>query len=103
MAFLQLLDDIGIAGGGKERGKPVFMRENLVRNGSRLDDARPTRQARNPESAFLCLPLLSVERRGTAVGPSELLGAVVGRKDHDGVVGNAQVIEFLQQLTHDPV
>jgi hypothetical protein len=42
--------------------------------------------------------LLAAEHRGAAVGPGEGLGAVVGRIHHDGVVGDAELVELREQL-----
>ena len=54
--------------------------------------------ARHAERAFPVGRLLALERRRAAVGPGHDLGAVVGRVDDDGVVGDAEVVELLQQL-----
>ena len=60
-----------------------------------------TGPAHHRRHAIAALPvgvLLAAERRGAAVGPSECLGAVVGRVDHDRVVGDAEIVELLQKL-----
>jgi len=38
-----------------------------------------------------------------AVRPERELGAVVGGVEHDGVVGDLEVVELLQQLAHHAV
>src|SRR5262249_55087134 len=43
--------------------------------------------------------LLAAIRRRAAVGPGERLGAVVGGVDDDRVVGDAEIVELLEQLT----
>ena len=47
--------------------------------------------------------LLTPEGGRTSVGPGERLRAVVGRVDHDGIVGDAEVVEFLQELSDLPI
>ena len=42
--------------------------------------------------------LLAAERRRAAVGPAHHLGAVVGRVHDDGVVGDAELVELVEQL-----
>ena len=66
--------------------------------GSGLDDAGPADEGRHAEAAFPVGRLLALERRGAAVGPGEDFGAVVGGVDDDGVVGDAEVVELLEQL-----
>ena len=60
--------------------------------------AGPAHHRRHAIAAFPVGVLLAAERRGAAVGPGERLGAVVGGVDHDGVVGDAEVVELLQEL-----
>ena len=52
---------------------------------------------RHAEAALPGRALLAVERRDAAVRPGHRLGAVVGAVDDDGVVGDAEVVELLQQ------
>src|ERR1700730_1903453 len=47
--------------------------------------------------------LFAAERCGAAIGPGERLGTVVGRVDHDRVVGDTQIVELLQELADLPV
>jgi hypothetical protein len=55
------------------------------------------------EPAFPTQALLTPEGRGAAVGPRELLGAVVGGEHNHGVVRDAKRVELVEQLTDDPV
>ena len=64
---------------------------------------RPADHARRPEPALPAETLLSTERRGAAVGPGELLGSVVGREDHQRVLGDAELVELAQQFADHPV
>src|SRR5205085_8919799 len=58
----------------------------------------PPHERRHAITALPIGVLLAAERRRTAVGPSERLGAVIGRVDHDRIVGDAEVVELFQQL-----
>ena len=63
-----------------------------------LDMAGPAHHRRDAEGALPVRVLLRAEGRGGGVGPGELVRAVVGGVDDDGVVGDAHVVERLQQL-----
>ena len=52
-----------------------------------------TRKATFPGRTFL-----APERFGTAIGIGIGLGSIVGAVNHNRVVGNAQVIQLIQQL-----
>ena len=60
--------------------------------------SRPADHGGHAESAFPVGVLLAAERRGRRVRPGELVRTVVGRVDDDGVVGDAKIVERLQQL-----
>ena len=62
------------------------------------DHAGPADQAGNAEGALPVGRLLAPEGRGAAIGPRKGFGAIVGRVNDDGVVGDAEVVEQLQQL-----
>ena len=79
------------------------MRADVVDHGSGLDHARPADQAGHTERALPVRCLLALERGCAAVRPSEDLGPVVGRVDHDGVVGHAEIIDKLEKLPNVPV
>ena len=78
--------------------RPVLGREDVVDLGARRHQAGPAHHRRHAVAAFPVGVLLAAERRGAAVGPGERLGAVVGGVDHDRVVGDAEIVELLQQL-----
>ena len=89
---------VWLAGGGQQRRQPVLVRDDLVDLGAGLDHAGPAHDQRHAIAALPVGVLLAAERRRAAVGPAEHLGAVVGRPDHDRVVGDAQVVQLLQEL-----
>ncbi len=103
VALLELLDDVGLAGGRGQRRQHVGVREHLVGHGSRLDHAGPADRARHAPAALAVGVLLAAERRRAAIGPAHDLGAVVGRVHDDGVVGDAQLVELVEQLADVPV
>ena len=56
----------------------------------------------HPEGAFPVGVLLAAERGHRAVGPGVHVRAVVGRVDDDRIVGDAQILERLEQLADVP-
>ena len=64
---------------------------------SRFDRAGPAHDHRHAEAAFPGRALLAVERGDAAIGPGDLLGAVVGAVDDDRVVGDAVFVEQVEQ------
>ena len=74
------------------------MRQHVIVDGVGLDYARPANNRRHTIPAFPIGRLLAAERRRAAVRPTHDLGAVVGREDDDGVVGDAEIVELLEQL-----
>ena len=63
----------------------------------------PADHRRHAEATFPVGRLLTSERGAATIGPAHHLGPVVGGVHDDGVVRDAQVVEFLQQLAHMPV
>ena len=97
-ALEQLFLDVRRAGGGGERRQPVFVRHDAVERRARREMAGPLDEAGNAESAFPVRVLLAVERRRAGVGPGVVVRAVVGRVLHDRVVGEAEVVDQLEQF-----
>ena len=102
-ALLAPFHHIRIAAGCGEGRDEIFMREHVVVHGARLDHPGPADHRRHAEAAFPVGRLLTAERGAATIGPAHDLGPVVGGVDDDGVVRDAQVVEFLQQLAHVPV
>ncbi len=98
VALQELVLDVRLAGGGHQRGGPILGREDVVDLGSGRHLAGPAHHRRNAIAAFPIGVLLAAERRGAAVGPGEGLGAVVGGVDDDRVIGDAEIVELLQDL-----
>src|SRR5215467_9309847 len=103
IALLQLGHDVRLPRGSEEGGHPVFLREDLVDDGAGLDHARPSHEHGHPEAALPRGAFLALVGGGAPVGPRDHLGAVVGAVDHDGVVGDAEVVELLEDGTHHVV
>src|SRR5215475_3346601 len=95
----ELVRDVRVAGSGEQRRKPVERREDAVLHRAGLDLARPADDAGSTETALVGGPLGAFEWRHAAVRPSEDLGTVVGRKDQDGVVGLADIVQVLHDGT----
>ena len=93
----------GIAGRSDEGREPVEPGDDAVLDLARRHLARPADDAGHAEAAFQRRPLAAGERRLAAVGPGEVLGAVVGGEDDDGVVLEPVVLEVLHHRADDVV
>ena len=100
VAFLEFVGDVGIAGRRDQGGEPVQAGKNFVGDLSRLDMPGPAHQGRDPEAAFPAGVLLVAERRHGRVGPGVHLRAVVRGVDDDGVVGDAQLVDGVEDRAH---
>jgi CBS domain-containing protein len=90
--------DVGSAGGGGEGGQPVFMGNDAVEGHAGLPFAGPFDEAGHAEGAFPVRVLLAAEGRGAGVRPGVVVRAVVGGVLDDGVVGDAEFVDELEQL-----
>ena len=72
----------------------------LVGHAAGCDPARPAHHHRHAESAFPIGVLLAAEGRHRAVRPGIHVRAVVRAVHHEGVIGDAQLVEQVQQLAH---
>ena len=96
--FKQLFLDVGLARGRQQGGHPVQVGDDAVDHLACRDLAGPAHGGGHAETAFPGGRLFAVERGGAAVRPGEDLGAVVGAVDDDGVVGDVQLVEQIEQL-----
>src|SRR5215831_17961396 len=96
-ALFQIVDNVGIAGGCQECGKPVEPGDNAVLDLSGWNLSRPTNNAGHPEPAVQYRSLFTCEGRLSAVRPCKTFSAVVGRQNNDRVVTKSIVL----QLLHD--
>src|SRR5207244_11343151 len=72
--------------------------DDIVDLGMRRHHTGPAHDRRYAIAALPIGVLLAAEGRRAAIGPSECLGAVVGRVDHDRVAGDAEIIELFEEL-----
>ena len=79
-------------------GQPVLVRDDAVERRARREMAGPADEAGHAVGAFPVRVLLAAERRGAGVGPGVVVRAVVGRILDDGVVGEAEVVDQLEQF-----
>src|SRR5687768_14443893 len=75
--------------------------DDLVRNHSGRDLARPTDYLRHPERAFPVRVLFAAERCHSAVWPTVHMRAVVGRVHDDRVVCDPELVQLVQERAHD--
>ena len=88
----------GVPCGGSEGGQPVLVRNDAVERGARREVTGPLDEARYAVSAFPTGILLTVKGRGAGVRPRVEVRAVVGGVLDDGVVGEAEVVNELEQF-----
>src|SRR5262245_55676038 len=91
-----LCDDIRVTGRRAESWQEVLMSKEIAVNSARFDHARPANQARGSIAALPIGRLLATVRGGATIRPRHHLGPVVRVVDHDRVVGDPKVIEFLK-------
>src|SRR5580658_1650394 len=84
--------DIAIASRGRESGKQILMREEIVIDGACLDCAGPANKHRHAITAFPVCGFFAAIWRGAAVWPGHIFVTVVRGVDNDGVVRDSQVI-----------
>ena len=94
---LELVDDVGVAGGGEERRQPVVVLDDLVGHRPGRDLARPADQLGDAEGALPVGVLLAAERRHRPVRPRVHVRPVVGRVDDDRVLGDAELVEQVEE------
>ena len=92
----QFVLDLRITGDGQNRRQHVEVGDDLVGDLARLDLARPAEHRRNPVGAFPVRVLLAAERRHRSVRPAVHVRTVVGRVHDEGVVGDAEIIQRLE-------
>src|SRR5215831_13376619 len=96
-ALFQIVDNVGIAGGCQECGKPVEPGDNAVLDLSGWNLSRPTNNTWHTEPAIQYRSLFACKWRLSAVRPCKTFSAVVGRENDDRVVMKTIVL----QLRHD--
>ena len=96
--FQQSVLDRRVARRGEQCREPVEPGEHLVRDLAGLDMARPADHRRHAERAFPIGILLAAERCRRGVRPGELIRTVVGRVDHDRIIGDLEIVQGLEKL-----
>ena len=88
---------VGIARRGEQGREPVEPADDLVGDLTGRDVARPANHCGHTEGALPVRVLLATERRHRPIRPCVHVRAVVGRVDHDRVVGDPEIVELLEQ------
>src|SRR5579864_6422642 len=105
----QLLIHVRLTCSGQERRQHVLVTNDTPQDRARLDLAGPADETWNAPSSLIVSVFLPAERRVGAIGPSVILGPVVGGVHHDGVISDSKVVEFVEHLAdllvmgHHPV
>ncbi len=70
---------------------------HLVALGPRLDAARPTHQQRRANAAFRGTEIRAIEKAAGSAPHQVILGTIVAAVDNDGVVGDPELVELVEQ------
>ena len=62
-----------------------------------FQNAGPANQTRYSESAFPGGSFFTMKGCGSTVGPADHLSSVIGAVDHDGVVGDAEFVQLVEE------
>src|SRR5215470_3985533 len=102
-ASQQFARNVRIAGSRHQGWKPIHPRDDAVLDLSGGNLTRPTDDRRHPKAAFEAGTLAARERSLPTIRPGEVLSAVVGGKDDDGVVVQTVVFEICHYRADDVV
>ena len=102
IALQELVLDIGVPGHGQERREPVQVAHDLVGDRAGLDLPRPPHHGRHAVRSLPVRVLLVAEGGHARVGPAVPVRPVVGGVHDERVVGDAEVVEELEELA-DPL
>jgi hypothetical protein len=97
-ALLQFRDDVVIARRRHKGRHPVHHGDDFVRNLARRDPGWPAHHHRHPVAAFPTAVLFASVWGVAAVRPQGQFGAVIGGIHNDGVVGDTQLVQLVEQL-----
>src|SRR5262245_13249264 len=103
LTLLEFVCDVRIAGGCDKGWEPVEPRYNSIFNFARRYPAGPADDHRNSETAFECRALASGKRSLSTIGPSKVLGPVVGREGKDRVALKTIVPHVLHDRANNVV
>ena len=92
----------GSPAAASERRQEVLAGDDVIDDLAGLDHAGPSHDHRHAEAAFKGRAFLAAERGVAAVRPGKDLGAVIAGENHDGVVGDAEVIDLLEDSSRRP-
>src|SRR5262249_60674518 len=82
--------------GRVQRDERVFVILNAVGFGAGFDMTGPADHSRYAHPTLPSCPLFAAEGRVAAIGPKDELVAIIGGVNHDRIVSDSKVLEFLQ-------
>ena len=98
VALEQFLLDVRVAGCGQQRGQPLLVGDDAVERLAGLELARPAHKAGHAVGAFPVGVFLAAPGSDRPVRPGVIVRAVVGRVLDDGILGDAQFVQQVEQL-----
>ena len=84
---------------GQQCGQHILVGNDAVQHRARRDLARPAEERRHAPCAFPVGVLLTAERRIRAIRPGVILRAIVSGIHDDGVIGDAQLIDLVEDFS----
>jgi len=98
--FFEFGLDIRLTGNGQKSGQPIHVMHDLVGPGTGLDVTGPAHHGGYTPAAFPVSVLFTAEGGHGRIGPGVHVRAVIGGVEDNGVIGNAEVIQHLQEFSH---
>ena len=102
-AGLEPVGDVGVAGRREQGDEPVVVADDAVEDLPGRDVAGPADHRRHAVGALPVRVLLVAERRHAGVGPRVHVRAVVGGVHDDRVLGEAVLVEEVEQVADELV
>src|SRR5207253_1168061 len=96
----QLADDVRLTGDGTKRWDPVVVAHQFGGDRAGFDMSGPADEAGHAVGAFAVGILFRTEGSHGAVRPGVHVGPVVRAVNYDGIVGDPQVIEGLEDFAN---
>src|SRR5215510_3177189 len=81
----------------QQSGEHISYVNHLIALGSWLDSARPADQERRANASFRRTKVRAIEETARSPPGQVILGSVIAAVNNDGIVGNPEVVELIEQ------